>query len=59
MATKKPAKKLTVKLDAIKELEILRPERAKLSAEEALKRMQAFAEERKEQFIATSSGLRK
>lgn len=59
MATKKPAKKLTVKLEAIKELEILRPERAKLSAEEVLKRMQAFAKERKEQFIATSSGLRK
>ena len=53
MATKKPAKKMTLKLEAIKELEILRPERAKLSAEEALKRMQAFAEERKEQFIAT------
>ena len=52
MATKKATKKSTEKAEAIQELEILRPERAKLSAEEALKRMQAFAQERKEQFIA-------
>ena len=48
MATKKPTKKLK----EVKELEIVRPERAKLTAEEALKRMQAFAEQRKEKFVA-------
>lgn len=49
MATKKVDKPT----EDSKDLEIVRPLRAKLSAEEALKRMQAFAKQRKEQFIAT------
>ncbi len=39
-------------LKAVREIKIERPERAKLSAEESLKRTKAF-DERREQFIAT------
>lgn len=39
-------------LKAVREIRIERPERAKLSAEESLKRTEAF-DERREQFIAT------
>jgi len=39
-------------LKIVREIRIERPERAKLSAEESLKRTKAF-DERREQFIAT------
>ena len=40
------------KIPKIKEFKIERPERLKLSPEEALKRMQEFAAQRKEKLIA-------
>jgi hypothetical protein len=40
------------KLKTVKEVKIERPERAKLSAEESLKRMKDF-DKRKEKFIAS------
>lgn len=43
---------MTKKLDEVKELKIERPERARLSEEESLKRMQEFPR-RKEKLIAT------
>lgn len=42
---------MTKKAKVIKEIKIERPERAKLSAEESLKRMKDF-DKRKEKFIA-------
>ncbi len=48
----KLAQKPRRSLKAIREIRIERPERAKLSAEESLKRTKAF-DERREQFIAT------
>src|SRR3712207_2454341 len=45
-------KKLPKHVKDVSQVEIVRPQRAKLTADEALKRMQAFARERKEQFIA-------
>jgi len=41
------------KLKVVKEVKIERPERAKLSAEESIKRTKEFAN-RKEKFIATA-----
>ena len=43
---------MTKKAKVIKEIKIERPERAKLSAEESLKRMKEF-DKRKEKFIAS------
>ena len=43
---------MTKKAKVIKEVKIERPERAKLSAEESLKRMKEF-DKRKEKFIAS------
>ena len=43
---------MTKKAKVVKEVKIERPERAKLSAEESLKRMKEF-DNRKEKFIAT------
>jgi hypothetical protein len=44
---------MTVKRpEDVKKYTIQRPERAKLSAEESLKRMQGFVALRKEQFVA-------
>ncbi len=43
---------MTKKANIIKEIKIERPERAKLSAEESLKRMKEF-DKRKEKFIAS------
>ncbi len=43
---------MTKKLDEVKELKIERPERARLSEEESLKRMQELPR-RKEKLIAT------
>jgi hypothetical protein len=43
---------MTKKAKVIKEVKIERPERAKLSAEESLKRMKEF-DKRTEKFIAT------
>ncbi len=43
---------MTKKEKVVKEVKIERPERAKLSAEESLKRMKEF-DKRKEKFIAT------
>jgi len=40
------------KTPEVKELKFERPERYKFSPEEALKRMQEFASQRKKQFIA-------
>ena len=42
---------MTKKAKVVKEIKIERPERAKLSAEESLKRMKDF-DKRKEKFIA-------
>lgn len=42
---------MTKKANVVKEIKIERPERAKLSAEESLKRMKEF-DKRKEKFIA-------
>jgi hypothetical protein len=47
------AKKLVRKRVPGREIEIVRPERAELSAEEVAKRMDEFAEQRKEKLIAT------
>lgn len=43
---------MTKKAKVVKEIKIERPERAKLSAEESLKRMKEF-DKRKEKFIAS------
>jgi len=43
---------MTKKAKVVKEIKIERPERAKLSAEESLKRMKDFSK-RKEKFIAS------
>lgn len=43
---------MTKKAKVVKEVKIERPERAKLSAEESLKRMKEF-DKRKEKFIAS------
>lgn len=43
---------MTKKVNVVKEIKIERPERAKLSAEESLKRMKDF-DKRKEKFIAS------
>lgn len=43
---------MTKKAKVIKEIKIERPERAKISAEESLKRMRDF-DKRKEKFIAS------
>ncbi len=43
---------MTKKAKVIKEIKIERPERAKLSAEESLKRMKDFSK-RKEKFVAS------
>ncbi len=40
------------KLEEVQEVKVQRPKRAKLTAEESLKRMEAFPE-RKEQIVAT------
>ncbi len=44
--------KLDKKPEQVEEFEIVRPERAKLTADEALKRMEEFVEKRKEQLVA-------
>lgn len=46
------AKKLDERPEAVEELEIVRPDRARPSAEEALKRMEEFPEKRKEKLVA-------
>jgi hypothetical protein len=46
------AKKLDERPEAVEELEIVRPDRARLSAEEALKRVEEFSEKRREKLIA-------
>ena len=48
----KTAPRIKKSQKAVREIRIERPERAKLSAEESLKRTEAF-DERREQFIAT------
>jgi hypothetical protein len=49
LAAMKPDKKP----EEVQEVEIVRPERAKLSPEEALKRMEEFGQQRKGKLIAT------
>jgi hypothetical protein len=51
VARRKPSSRPSGQGVAVEEIEILRPERAKPSASEALKRMKAFAGQRKEQFV--------
>lgn len=48
----KTAPRVKKNLKVVREIRVERPERAKLSAEESLKRTEAF-DERREQFIAT------
>jgi hypothetical protein len=45
-------KKIRKKPEDVSETEIIRPERASLTPEEALKRMEEFAEKRKEKLVA-------
>jgi hypothetical protein len=45
-------KKLRKKAEAVEETEIVRPERASLSSEKALKRMEEFAKKRKQKLVA-------